>query len=1250
MSGGSVKVKKEENINSTAQRENRSAQQANCTGIPTQLKERIEQGTGISLDDVRVHYNSALPERLDALAYTRGNQVEIGPGQENCLPHELGHVVQQKLGLVRANAMHPSGVEMNTDAGLEQQADEIGAGKIINMAAMSSGSDVVQRRLFIRIRKEKINMTSEEVTQKLAEKQNNSKSNNEQEPKETPKKEAQAVNKDKSYVEISESFIPHIMQGYIKWLDANKKGYVYEQDNGKIEKNSTEFMTVLEGQIKKLITKAPVPSANPNKVYESKDPEKAEKNRVKRLPEGAEMEASYYFESLENFYEYIYFGMMDKENDPQNIKINVLNAGAGDSIVLTLPQGYLVVDLGNNLNFLLNYLALRKDKHGKSGDRGIPLIGDKTKIVITHNDADHKGCKSGYLHNAQTQNEDIEYILQNAVIGMTQYFGLNNEGKGKKGLTDQINQLLQNTGLLFYKMKNVDSKIKNSNDDSLVLYRRVDNDEAIFLCGDQEADLLCDMLLNLYESAPVKHMFIQPPHHGSIENNTPELTQMFTIFGNTADIAISSGDSYQHPSTGLYARQKSLLKQGTEVTYPGLLLPLPRKRENDIRKIIRGYMNNVKDKFMTSRIYAVKNVSADLHETTPGSVVYKSNGRKHVTFTKQYLPAAVPEAQTPEELEAKKIEESKAVQIMLTELGQQLGILPAAPAPDKSDSLLESGYNFSEIIGKLTEFVKQPEILRLKFYQMNELEQPQLLRALFQYSVAEFNAFLDGLDFTKLQIKSSDAWKDLFQAMWEQGICESKDIGKNVINILAIFLHDQEEVLIDKFMDGTRQELRDMAFRAAIAYSDDPLNCMRSYFDQDVNQIMIYSFLDGHTLFSNQIMSPSYKPEEAVDQLIRFLNTYGSLPLDELFKFVWYYLTCGSIASGVFSDVFISLAENAAELMDMLDQSHFQQLVELYPEHSSLLREYIEDVTIDENQLNYNGEGEIILDNECMTAVKLMSAPEMELEDMLKDSEITVDNLADYLEEKQEEMMSGTPYFIYFMETMPKNWLEIDIKNQKLFFRYAFGFLPDNDKYMIALISICEAYDIDCFFSYLAILNDLISGNEQNAAIFIAWLSNCFIERSMSKQFIAGCYKTLAVLKPHPQFHMIMFEEAPELFYKIMMGMPEDERALFVYGWTDDWDTKNIFYQWLFENHPMEFMMILTYYMQIDPEPFIDSINNIDPNILVRAFADMNSKQIFQCCHVIVGKVAAIDQQKGQQLAVEWKSILSDLLGSDIFN
>ncbi len=94
----------------------------NLTGIPTQMKLDFEQRSGLSFDDVRVHYNSDKPAQLQALAYTQGTQVYVGPGQERHLPHELGHVVQQKHGMV-----HPTkfvnGFAINDSPALENMAD-----------------------------------------------------------------------------------------------------------------------------------------------------------------------------------------------------------------------------------------------------------------------------------------------------------------------------------------------------------------------------------------------------------------------------------------------------------------------------------------------------------------------------------------------------------------------------------------------------------------------------------------------------------------------------------------------------------------------------------------------------------------------------------------------------------------------------------------------------------------------------------------------------------------------------------------------------------------------------------------------------------------------------------------------------------------------------------------------------------------------------------------------------------------------
>jgi len=71
---------------------------SNNTGLPDALKTGVENMSGYSMDDVKVHYNSSAPAKLNALAYAKGTDIHIGPGHEKHLPHEAWHVVQQKQG------------------------------------------------------------------------------------------------------------------------------------------------------------------------------------------------------------------------------------------------------------------------------------------------------------------------------------------------------------------------------------------------------------------------------------------------------------------------------------------------------------------------------------------------------------------------------------------------------------------------------------------------------------------------------------------------------------------------------------------------------------------------------------------------------------------------------------------------------------------------------------------------------------------------------------------------------------------------------------------------------------------------------------------------------------------------------------------------------------------------------------------------------------------------------------------------
>jgi hypothetical protein len=120
-------------------------QPENKTGLPDNLKTGIENLSGMAMDDVRVHYNSSKPADLQALAYTQGTDIHVAPGQENHLPHEIWHVVQQKQGRVKPT-IQMEGVGINDDQGLEKEADIMGAKAFANATPLQ-GSSVVLAQL-----------------------------------------------------------------------------------------------------------------------------------------------------------------------------------------------------------------------------------------------------------------------------------------------------------------------------------------------------------------------------------------------------------------------------------------------------------------------------------------------------------------------------------------------------------------------------------------------------------------------------------------------------------------------------------------------------------------------------------------------------------------------------------------------------------------------------------------------------------------------------------------------------------------------------------------------------------------------------------------------------------------------------------------------------------------------------------------------------------------------------------------------
>lgn len=133
----------------------------NRTGLPNQLKAGIEALSGIAMDDVRVHRNSAAPAQLNAHAFAQGSDIHVAPGQDHHLPHEAWHVVQQKQGRVKATMQMKSGVPVNDDSALEREADSMGAKALsvpaghANAAVALAGASPAQRRV---IQRAKVNV------------------------------------------------------------------------------------------------------------------------------------------------------------------------------------------------------------------------------------------------------------------------------------------------------------------------------------------------------------------------------------------------------------------------------------------------------------------------------------------------------------------------------------------------------------------------------------------------------------------------------------------------------------------------------------------------------------------------------------------------------------------------------------------------------------------------------------------------------------------------------------------------------------------------------------------------------------------------------------------------------------------------------------------------------------------------------------------------------------------------------------
>jgi hypothetical protein len=101
--------------------------------LPAGVQSKMERAFGADFSAIRVHQDGAA-DAVGAQAFARGTDLHFAPGRydphsqagQELLGHELAHTVQQAQGRVGASAQ-PKGGAIHSDAGLEREADDLGA-------------------------------------------------------------------------------------------------------------------------------------------------------------------------------------------------------------------------------------------------------------------------------------------------------------------------------------------------------------------------------------------------------------------------------------------------------------------------------------------------------------------------------------------------------------------------------------------------------------------------------------------------------------------------------------------------------------------------------------------------------------------------------------------------------------------------------------------------------------------------------------------------------------------------------------------------------------------------------------------------------------------------------------------------------------------------------------------------------------------------------------------------------------------
>lgn len=215
--------------------------------------------------------------------------------------------------------------------------------------------------------------------------------------------------------------------------------------------------------------------------------------------------------------------------------LHVIDVGQGDAILLTAPEGNVLIDAGDNVKRYEQALAAYLDEAG---------VKELDYFVMTHVHADHIGGADMILTDYEVKNvimtDDVAASgVFNAMLDALEQSQAN-VIQATPGQTFSLGDLHLNVlGPL--------DDYSNTNDNSIVL-RATYGSVAMMFTGDAEGNAEGEAerdLLAKYSAAELQSDFYKAGHHGSDTSSSKAFLQ--AVSPKVVAISVGEGNSYGHP-------------------------------------------------------------------------------------------------------------------------------------------------------------------------------------------------------------------------------------------------------------------------------------------------------------------------------------------------------------------------------------------------------------------------------------------------------------------------------------------------------------------------------------------------------------------------------------------------------------------------------------------------------------------------------------------------------------------------------